>query len=138
MAVKIDKGAALSAVSITPLIDVVFLLLIFFLVASRFAEEDRELEMDLPTAAEAKPLVAEPKELFVNINQSGTFFIGGKMLDIDGVEQVLRQAVQDNPRGQSVIIRADRRSELEAVVQTINLCNKFGVRHRLTTTGGRR
>ena len=138
MAVKIDKGAALGAVSMTPLIDVVFLLLIFFLVASRFAEEDRELDMNLPTAAEAKPLVAEPKELFVNINQSGTFFIGGNMLDIDGVEQVLRQAVQDNPRGQSVIIRADRRSELEAVVQTINLCNKFGVRHRLIATGGRR
>ena len=37
MAAKIDKGTALSAVSITPLIDVVFLLLIFFLVASRFA-----------------------------------------------------------------------------------------------------
>ena len=94
--------------------------------------------MDLPTAAEANPLVAEPKELFVNIDQNGVFFVGGKTLDIDGVEQVLRQAVQDNPRGQSVIIRADRRSELEAVVHTINLCNKSGVRHRLTTTGGGR
>ena len=43
MAVKIKKGAALGALSITPLIDVVFLLLIFFLVATRFEEAEREL-----------------------------------------------------------------------------------------------
>ena len=45
MAVKIKQGRALAALSMTPLIDVVFLLLIFFLVATRFEQEDRALEV---------------------------------------------------------------------------------------------
>ena len=53
MAVKIDKGSALDSLSLTPLIDIVFLLLIFFLVATKFAEEERELAVMLPEASEA-------------------------------------------------------------------------------------
>ena len=51
MAVKIKKGNALSALSLTPLIDVVFLLLVFFLVTTRFAQEDYELSVVLPRRA---------------------------------------------------------------------------------------
>ena len=56
MAVRIDKGSALDSLSLTPLIDIVFLLLIFFLVATKFAEEERELAVMLPEASEAQPL----------------------------------------------------------------------------------
>ena len=48
MPVTIKKGTALSSLSMTPLIDIVFLLLIFFLVTTRFSEEDHELEVMLP------------------------------------------------------------------------------------------
>ena len=61
MAVKIRKGNALSSLSLTPLIDVVFLLLVFFLVTTRFAQEDYELNVVLPSASKAQPLIAEPK-----------------------------------------------------------------------------
>ena len=53
MAVNIDKGRALDSINMTPVIDMVFLLLIFFLVASQFAEEERSLEVVLPSASEA-------------------------------------------------------------------------------------
>ena len=61
MAIKLKQGRALGSLSLTPLIDVVFLLLIFFLVATRFAQEDRELDVELPSASEAKPLVASQR-----------------------------------------------------------------------------
>ena len=61
MAVKIRKSMLLQSLSLTPLIDVVFLLLIFFLVATRFAEEERSLEVKLPTASESKPMTFKPK-----------------------------------------------------------------------------
>ena len=83
MAVKIKKGDALASLSITPLIDVVFLLLIFFLVATRFAEEDQELDVLLPSAADAKPLVAKPKLLFVNIDDQGRYYFDGAMQSVD-------------------------------------------------------
>jgi biopolymer transport protein ExbD len=136
MAVKIKRGRALTTLSLTPLIDVVFLLLIFFLVATRFAQEDRELDVVLPVASEAKPMTVQPREVFVNIDHEGNYFVDGKTLTGDEVEAVLRQAATDNPVNQSVIIRADRRVPLDFAVFVMNLCNKVGIyEYRLTTDG---
>ena len=136
MAVKIKHGQALGMLSLTPLIDVVFLLLIFFLVATRFAQEDRELDVVLPSASEAKPLIVQPKELFVNIDHRGSFFVDGKTLNGDEVEAVLRQAAANNPASQSVIIRADKRVQLDYAVLVMNLCNKVGIfDYKLTIDG---
>jgi biopolymer transport protein ExbD len=136
MAVKIKKGTALGSLSLTPLIDVVFLLLVFFLVATRFAQEDRELEVQLPTASEARPLTEEPKELFVNIDQDGNYFVSGQRLAVPEVEVALRQAVADNPVNQSVVIRADKRVPFDFVVTIMDLCNRAGVRDYTVTTQG--
>lgn len=134
MAVKIRKGRALSALSLTPLIDVVFLLLVFFLVTTRFAQEDYELNVVLPAASEAQPLIVEPKELFVNIDRLGSYVVDGRVMTRDEVEEVMRQAVANNPVSQSVVIRADRRVEFDYVVAIMNLCNRTGVRDYSVTT----
>ena len=55
MSVKLNRTSAVGSLSITPLIDVVFLLLIFFLVSSRFAEEERELDLNLPASQKHCP-----------------------------------------------------------------------------------
>jgi biopolymer transport protein ExbD len=128
MAVKIRKGSALSALSLTPLIDVVFLLLVFFLVTTRFAQEDYELQVVLPAASEAQPLIVEPKELFVNIDDHGDYYVDGRVMTAEEVEEILRQAVADNPVHQSVVIRADKRVQFDYVVAVMNLCNRTGVR----------
>ena len=138
MAVKIDKGSALDALSMTPLIDVVFLLLIFFLVATRFAEEERELEVTLPQASEAQPLVAEPKDIFVNVTADGKYYMGGKWLDEQGVEQALRQAWANNPGRQQVVIRADKESKTKHIATVMNLCNKTNIRDYILTTDSAR
>ena len=136
MTVRIKHGRALGSLSMTPLIDVVFLLLIFFLVATRFAEEDRELDVVLPSASEAKPLTVQPKELFINIDHLGHYFVDGKVLASDEIEHVLKQAVTNNPMNQSVIIRADKRVPLDHVVFVLNACNKKGIfDYSLTTEG---
>ena len=136
MAVKLKKGRALSTLSLTPLIDVVFLLLIFFLVATRFAEEDRELDVMLPSASEAKPLTVQPKELTINIDQRGQYFVEHKILGPDEIEQILKQRVTNNPTNQSVIIRSDKRVQLEHVVFVLNACNKVGIYDYSLTTEG--
>ena len=134
MAVNIKKGTALEALSLTPLIDIVFLLLIFFLVATRFADVDREMDVELPAASEARPLIMQPKELFINIDDAGKIFSGGQEYDLVGLEELLEEAKSNNPVNQSVILRADKRCELDVVVQVINVCNKTGVSHSLTTS----
>ena len=134
MAVKIDKGEALHSLSMTPLIDVVFLLLIFFLVATRFADEERELEVVLPQASEAKPLIAKPKELFVNVTAEGRYYVGGKLMDDQGLEIALKQAWQSNPGRQDVIIRADKESKTKHIATVMNLCNKANIRNYTLAT----
>lgn len=127
MAAKLKKQNAASSLSITPLIDVVFLLLIFFLVSSRFAEEERELELNLPSVSEALPATAQPQELVVNIDREGKFFIEGGFRLIEQVEQILRRAQTNNPLTQTVVIRADKEADWEHVAVAMSLCKKVGI-----------
>jgi biopolymer transport protein ExbD len=134
MAVKINHGKALGMLSLTSLMDVVFLLLIFFLVATKFAEEDEaSLDVQLPSASEARPLTMRPKEVFVVVDSNGQFFVGGQQMTVQEVETHLRQAAIDNPLGQSVIVRADKRSTTQNIVDIFNVCNKVGVAYKITT-----
>ena len=134
MSVKIDKGSALGQLSLTPLIDIVFLLLIFFLVATRFAEEERELDVLLPDASEARPLTSQPRELFINIDQQGRYFVTGETLTLEQLWPVLQAAYVNNPGRASVVIRADRRVAWDYVVAAMNACNKAKIRdYRVTT-----
>ena len=136
MTVKFKSGRALGAVSITPLIDVVFLLLIFFLVATRFAQEERELDVSLPSASDAAPMIEEPRVVMVNIDRDGRTYIDGQFLSVDEVERLLRRAKTNNPLNQSVTIRADRRVAFEHVSTVMNLCSKVGIRdYRFATAG---
>jgi biopolymer transport protein ExbD len=134
MAVKIKHSAALSTLSLTPLIDVVFLLLIFFLVATRFAEEDREMELPLPEASEAMPLTMAPKEMFINITEAGEYFVGLQKVDERELEQILRRALADNPH-QTVTISADRKVAFQQVVTAGNLCNRVGIEYMTRIDG---
>lgn len=136
MPVTIKKGTALSSLSMTPLIDIVFLLLIFFLVTTRFSEEDHELEVMLPTASEAKPLVVKPKEIFINVDSKGAYFIGSKKMELEEMEEMLSMADVNNPTGQTVIIRADKRCTWDKVVAAINACQRAGIPDVRPTTAG--
>lgn len=128
MSVQIDKGRALGMINFMPLIDIVFLLLIFFLVATRFEEEEREMDVILPQASEARPLSSKPQELIVNVDQVGTYLVRRNTYTAVALARLLRQASTDNPGRQSVKIRADHRCHWKFVVEVMNLCNKAGIR----------
>lgn len=132
MAVKLNAGRAVSALSITPLIDVVFLLLIFFLVASRLSEEDRELDIPLPSASNAMPMTSEPQEMIVNIDESGAIYVNSEFLQETQFENMLRQAVANNPLGQSVIIRADKRVPVQKPINVMDICLECGANYSLS------
>lgn len=132
MAVEIKRSQVLGALSMTPLIDVVFLLLIFFLVASRLSQEDRELDIPLPSAANAMPMTAEPQEMVVNVDGQGAIYVNGKFLEVSQFENLLRQAAVNNPIGQSVIIRADRNVPLQTPVNIMDICMKCGAIYSLS------
>jgi biopolymer transport protein ExbD len=132
MAVKINRGNALVALNLTAMIDVVLLLLIYFMVASRLSEEERTLDIPLPSAANAMPMTAEPSELVVNIDQSGTFIVDDQVIKPAELDALITRAVVDNPLRPAVIIRADRRVPTQAPVSVMDVCIKCGAAYSLS------
>ena len=129
MPISIRKSPSTGSLSLTPLIDVVFLLLIFFLVATRFEQEERDMDVDLPTASEAQPTAFKGKDIFVTITPEGDYYIEGQRLDATAVEQYLTAVYQNNPGRQRVMIRADEESRTRSVVEVMNACNKANIRN---------
>ena len=138
MAVHIRKSRVLESISLTPLIDVVFLLLVFFLVATRFAEEDRQLDIKLPTAGDAQPLAMKPDGIELNIDEVGTYYLGaGRALSAAEVEQALAVAAVNNPLSQTVVIRAHQGCRWNDVARAMSICYRAGLKDVKTSVEDR-
>jgi biopolymer transport protein ExbD len=136
MAVKINRGRS-NVIDMTPMIDCVFQLIIFFLVATEFAEQEKEMSVKLPEASEAQALMAKPKELFVNVTDSGRYFVSSKVVSMAELQQILNQTYVNNPGRATVIIRADERCAWKNVIAVMNACNKAKIRdYRVTARDG--
>lgn len=127
MAIRLEQGKTLGVLNLTPLIDVVFLLLIFFLVASRLSQEEHQLEIALPSASNAQPMTAELQELVVNIDQAGKISVDAKEMSMEEFEAMIHLLSINNPTGNSVVIRADRRVPFQDPISVMDICLKHGV-----------
>ena len=127
MSVRINKGRLSGGLELTPMIDVVFLLMIFFLVASKLDEADRFIDVVLPKASAAKPLTSRPREFLVNVDRDGNYFVGARPVAIGDLQTLLKQAAVDNPKRQTVIVRADENVAHKFVVAAMNACVEAGI-----------
>jgi len=134
-----DEDAMITAINVTPLVDVVLVLLIVFMitiptiVASDILNE-RELSIRLPRASDALPLTARVNDLVVNIEASGRYMVGGEPKTEDELKTLLRQAEADNPGRVNVVIRADRVCHWQYVVDVMNLCKAMKISSYSATT----
>ena len=127
MAITIRRSKVSGSLSLTPLIDVIFLLLIFFIVATRFSKEESELDVELPSASQALPLTAQPAELVINIDANGRFYVQGQFRQPEAIERILRTTAANNPLTQTVVIRADKKADWQHVSNAFDLCKKVGI-----------
>jgi biopolymer transport protein ExbD len=127
MSVTIDKGRFGGGLEMTPMIDIVFLLMIFFLVASKLDEDDRSIEVLLPQASAATPLTSRPREFVINIDRDGNYFAGARPVRLDDLRQLLKQSAADNPDRQTVILRADENALHKFVVAAMDACVQAGI-----------
>jgi len=134
---RIDRGTeeqqARPEMNLTPMIDVVFLLLIFFMVATKFAEIERDLQVNPPSARDAQPVTAAPKELIVNVRRDGQFTVAGVEYPAEDLDRLIARAVEENP-DQAVVVRGDRKAILQLPVEVLNLCEKHAVQRKFLTT----
>ncbi|GJM24789.1 MAG: biopolymer transporter ExbD [Phycisphaerae bacterium] len=114
------------AVEMTPMIDMVFLLLIFFLVATTLRQEERELDIVLPVAESAAPVSVALREIVINVNQDGAAIINGKTMDAEAVRTLVADAVEINPK-QKVTVRGDRRTPYDHIARILDACSAGGI-----------
>ena len=114
------------SVNLTPLIDVVFLLLIFFMVSTTFTQETR-LEVDLPQAS-AEKLIHKKQDINIEISQTGVYAVGGQVLPGTSLE-VVKAAIERAASGdtsRSLVISADARTPHESVVVAMEAAGALG------------
>ncbi len=120
-------------VNVIPMIDTMMFLLIFFMMATKFADIERDVRVHPPASRDARPITEIPMEIVVNITRTGDFMVAGKQVAVEDVDRLLAKAVKANAH-QSVVIRGDRDTVLQFAVNILDLCEKHGVEHTYLTT----
>jgi len=114
------KGAE---INMAPLIDMIFILLIFFLVTTSFVKQSA-VEIQRPTARSAEK--KEKINLMVEVSKDGIIFIEGKHMDIRSLRSRMKRFAAETPGG-TVLIAADRQSQTGLVINILDQCRMAGI-----------
>jgi len=111
---------------LAPMIDIVFLLLIFFIVTWQFTKSETELSVSVPTAQEGADPERQSGEIVINILTDGTIRVEGATVDL---EQLLAKLapIAAAFENQPVRIRGDGGVEYQRIVEVIDTCQKAGI-----------
>jgi biopolymer transport protein ExbD len=127
MKLRQTSGEDEPAVNLTPLIDVVFILLIFFMVSTTFQRES-EIKIELPEAS-AEPLEERKELLEIVIDADGHYFIDEQQVvntELETLQTAIRKFLGEQTEI-PVVIRADRRTPYESVVRAMDATAQLGL-----------
>ena len=110
---------------LTPLIDVVFLLLIFFMVSTTFVQEPAALEVDLPQSS-SSALVPEGSDTEIFLATDGQLLFDGEVVDRDRLAAKLRAIAQKDPTTQ-VVVRGDKAVAYQELIDLMSLAQEEGL-----------
>jgi biopolymer transport protein ExbD len=113
------------ALDMTPMIDVVFLLIIFFMVSTVFVDFSRKMDINLPTS-KSSVLDESTKTLEVEMSKDNKIFLGGKLLTLLGLETTLAK-MELKDKKPTAIIRADKSLPYGDVIQVMGILQKKGI-----------
>ena len=113
-------------VALTSMLDVIFLLLCFFVTASVYSQWESEISIQLPNAKTGEDPDRLPGEIIANIAKDGTVRVNGAELTLDDLGTRLRKIAKFYP-GQAVIVRADKETSYDSLVKVIDVCRGAGV-----------
>ena len=126
MLIQANEKNASVLIELTPIIDMVFLLLIFFLVATTFHQTEREMQIALPVASSTAPISAMLQELIVNVDHNGRIIVGGRRIEAETLRSMVADAINVNPE-QKVTVRGDRRAAYANIVTVLDICKGAGI-----------
>ena len=108
-------------IQLAPLVDVLFLMLIFFMTLFVFQQMETELSISVPKAKESKDVLRGPGEMIINIDAGGQVTVNQRKLAEQELRQMLQQIAGLYPT-QPIIIRADKKTYHEPVIRVLDAC----------------
>lgn len=113
--------------NLTSMIDVMFLLILFFTVGTQFVDPERNLDVQLPEVKNRGALTSAPDKKIVNVTEAGQITIDRQPVTLAELEQRLREARSQYP-DLGVVVRGDRASRLQVVTEVLQACKEAGIR----------
>ena len=111
---------------LAPMIDIFFLTLIFFVVASVYSQFERNISIIVPKAASGEDNTRYPGEVIINVDKNGKFTINNTVKSLAEVDEILKD-IASFYTGQPVIIRCDGQSAFENYVKVFDLCKSHSI-----------
>ena len=118
-----DHGNEETELNLTPMLDIVFIMLIFFVVTTSFVKESG-LEVNRPTAQTADR--RDHGNILIAIAPNGEIWIDKRTVDIRAVRAVVERLIAENPEG-GVIIQGDREAQIGLLVKVMDQVRKAGI-----------
>lgn len=114
-------------INMSSLLDVMFILIIFFMATTTFRQEERDLAVNLPETADGQTLSSAPKVVVINVRQDGTYLFGDAIVTLAGIEERVASALKVDP-DQKVLIRGDAKAFHGDVSSAAASCRLVGVK----------
>ena len=114
------------AFQIAPMVDIVFLLLIFFLVTWNFARHETELDVKVPTAKEGKESRRAVGEVIINVKSDGAILMNRRQMTPDKLKATLEKISGLYP-DQAVVLRGDQSADYRHIVAVLDICRAANI-----------
>ncbi len=112
--------------NLTSMIDVLFLLIIFFVIGTKFIEAERQIELKLPQVGPNDALSAAPEKKVVNVYRDGQITLDHKNVNLDELKTQL-SAAHAQYHALGVLVRGDGTAPFERVANVLNVCKQAGI-----------
>ena len=112
--------------NLTSMIDVLFLLIIFFMVGTKFIESDRQIELKLPQVKPGEALSAAPEKKVINVYRDGQITLDRKDVTLEELTERLTSARQQY-RALGVLVRGDGSTTFQRVANVLTACKHAGI-----------
>lgn len=122
---RVRRGV-LPAIQLTTMMDVIFLLLFFFITTSVFSQWEYAVDITLPTAENAEMPERLPGEIIINIDKEGYVSINQQVLTVSVLKRRLTRLASAFP-GQPVVIRADKTTHYEDLIKVVDACREADI-----------
>ena len=116
----------LPTINLTPMLDVVFNLIVFFMVGTKFVEMDHSIQVDVPQVSDAGPLTAAPVRRVLTVTRDGATALDGRTMALADLTSELAAARKEYP-DLAVLVKGDGEGRFQSVADALSACTRAGI-----------